>query len=274
MNYEFLDDIKEKISKDIKSITIFSKNMLETISFTLNDIYKLFNYSEKFNELLKELQSVDWEEIDKEIAENFIRSMSFIFDVSKKLNPISYAVFYSMQYTFWQVVVVGGILANMKLSAKLLHNSLSIFGKKPDDLVIEDDETKSLIIKSEAFKKRINQLINKYGENKEEFIVDSNKEDTLIRFETSDLLYALHNATMFAKAKKGEENKWNFEVEISDKYDFTDFKDIKEYADKEEGKLSDIFSTTLNNLGVVSSEYGVIKTFNLKIKFKTKEGEF
>ena len=29
----------------------------------------------------------------------------------------------------------------------------------------------------------------------------------------------------------------------------------------------DIFSTTLNNLGVVSSEYGVIKTFEVKVKF-------
>ena len=274
MNYEALKDIKEKISNDINNISVFSKNIVETISFSLNEIYKLFNYTHKFNELLEKIKKINWEEVDEKVAENFIKNMSFIFDLTKMTNPIPYAVFYSMQCTFWQVVVVGGILANMKLSAKLLHNSLSIFGKQPDDLVIEDDETKSLIIKSKAFKKRINQLINKYGENKDEFIVDSDKEDTLIRFETSDLLYALHNATMFIKAKKGEENKWNFEVEISDKYDFTDFKDIKEYADKEEGKLSDIFSTTLNNLGVVSSEYGVIKTFNLKIKFKTKEGEF
>ena len=100
------------------------------------------------------------------------------------------------------------------------------------------------------------------------------KEDVLIRFEGGDLLYALHNATMYVKAKKDKENKWNFEIEINDTYDFTDFKDLKEYADAKEGKLRDIFSSTLNNLGVVSSEYGVIKTYNLKIKFKTKEGEF
>lgn len=29
-----------------------------------------------------------------------------------------------------------------------------------------------------------------------------------------------------------------------------------------------MFSTLLNNFGVVSSEYGVIKTYNLKIKFR------
>ena len=124
MNYDFLDDIKANISKDIKNISAFSKSMVDTISFTLNDIYKLFNYSQKFEELLNEIKNVDWEKLDEKIAENYIKSMSFIFDVTKKTNAISYAVFYSMQYIFWQVVVVGGILTNKKFSAKLLLNSL------------------------------------------------------------------------------------------------------------------------------------------------------
>lgn len=123
MDYDFLDDIKKEIKNDINNISVFSKNIVDTISFTLNDIYKLFNYAQKFDELIKEFQNINWEEVDEKVAENFIKSMSFIFDVTKKSNPISYAVFYSMQYTFWQVVVVGGILADMKLSARLLTNS-------------------------------------------------------------------------------------------------------------------------------------------------------
>ncbi len=275
MNYEALKDIKEKISNDIKNIKTFSRNIVETISFSLNEIYKLVNYVHKFNETLEEIKKINWEEADEKKAENFIKSISFIFDLTEKTSPISYAVFYSMQYTFWQVVVIGGMLANMKLSARLLSNSLSIFGQKPQDLVIEDDETTELIIKNERFKEKINQLIKKYGKNKEDFIVDNEapKEDILIRFNGGDLLYALHDATMLTKAKKDKDNKWNFEIEINDIYDFTDFKDLKEYSDSEE-RLRDIFSSTLNNLGVVSSEYGVIQTFNLKIKFKTKEGEF
>ena len=51
-------------------------------------------------------------------------------------------------------------------------------------------------------------------------------------------------------------------------------KDLKEYADEEERKLKDLVSTTLNNLGVASSEYGVIKVYDIEIKFETKEGEF
>lgn len=201
--------------------------------------------------------------------------MSFIFDATKMSNPISYAIFYSMQYTFWQMVVVGGVLSNMKLSAKLLLNSLSLFDKEPSDMLIENDETTQLILESKTFKNRINQLIQKYGESKEEFIVDNSAptEDILIRFEKNDLLFALHDATMIVKANKDKEDKWNFKIEIIDTYDFTDFKDLKEYADTED-VITDIFSTLLNNFGVVSSEYGVIKTYNIKIKFETKEGEF
>lgn len=276
MDYDFLDDIKKKIKNDINNISVFSKNILDTISFTLNDIYKLFNYAQKFDELIKEFQNINWEDVDEKVAENFIKSMSFIFDVTKKSNPISYAVFYSMQYTFWQVVVVGGILADMKLSTRLLTNSLSLFGKEPSDMLIEDEETIQLILENQTFKDRINQLIKEYGEGNEEFIVDDSAptKDILIRFDNKDLLFALHDATLFVRGTKDANNIWNLEIEIKDTYDFTDFKSFKEYADSNKSKLEDILSTTLNNFGVVSSEYGVIKTYDVRIKFKTKEGEF
>jgi len=113
-----------------KKYELAKKYIALTIPFTLNEIYKLYNYSKKFDELIKEFQSINWENVDKKVAENFLKSMSFIFDVTKKSDPISYAVFYSMQYIFWQVVVVGGILTDMKLSAKLLSNSLVIFDEE------------------------------------------------------------------------------------------------------------------------------------------------
>ena len=53
-----------------------------------------------------------------------------------------------------------------------------------------------------------------------------------------------------------------------------DFFSAKFCNNSNKSKLEDILSTTLNNFGVVSSEYGVIKTYDVRIKFKTKEGEF
>lgn len=268
MNCRFLDDIKEKILKDINSISVLSKNIVNTISFKLNDIYKLFNYTQKFEELIKEFQNINWENVDEKIAENFKKSISFIFDVTKKSDSISYSVFYSMQYTFWQVVVIGGMLKDKKLSARLLSNSLSLLGKEPKDLTIQDSVTDKLLMESKVFNDKLKELIEKYGKETDMFdLKDYEKDGVLLKFEGGDLLYSLHKATMFIKARKNEDNTWNLEGDINDTYDFTEFKDLKEYADNKEAMLTDILSTLLNNFGVVSSEYGVIKTYEVKIKF-------
>lgn len=173
-----------------------------------------------------------------------------------------------MQYTFWQVVVIGGMLKDKQLSARLLGNSLSLFGKEPEDLIIQDSVTDELLMKSRVFNDKIKELIEKFGEEIGRFdLQDYEKDGVLLKFEGGDLLYSLHKATMFVKAIKNEDNTWNVEGEINDTYDFTEFKDLKEYVDNEEAIFTDIFSTLLNNFGVVSSEYGVIKTYDVKIKF-------
>jgi len=139
---EALSDVEGKMSKDIDNIRIFSRNKVELMTVPLNEIYKLFNYYKKFEKIIKDFQNINWKEIDEKVAENFIKSLSFIFDITKKSNPISYAVFYSMQYEFWQIVVIGGLFTNKPLSAKLLKNSLSLFGKESSDLFLEDNEIK------------------------------------------------------------------------------------------------------------------------------------
>ena len=150
----------------------------------------------------------------------------------------------------------------------MLSNSLTLFGKEPKNLDIRDEKTINDIKDDVLFKKKIKELIEEYGKEKGKFnIKDYAKDGILIKFEKGDLLYALHDATMFANAKKNDNNTWNLQIEINDTYDFTDFKELKEYADKEDSILTDIFSTLLNNFGVVSSEYGVIKKYDIKIKF-------
>ncbi len=173
-----------------------------------------------------------------------------------------------MQYTFWQVVVIGGMLKDKKLSAGLLSNSLSLLGTKPKDLTIQDSVTDKLLMESRVFNDKLKELIGKYGKETEMFdLKDYEKEGVLLKFEGGDLLYSLHKAILFFKARKNEDDTWNLEDEINDIYDFTEFKDLNEYTDNKEAILTDILSTLLNNFGVVSSEYGVIKTYNVKIKF-------
>lgn len=268
MNYSSLHSISESIEKDINGISAFSRNIPNTVSFNLNDVYNMFNISQKFNNKIKEIQDIDWKSIDKKTAKIFLESVKFIFDVNKITSPISYVVFYSMQYVFWQVVVIGGMLTDKPLSAKLLSNSLTILGKQPEDLIIDDIKIINTMKENETVKKKIKELIEKYGEKVGKVnINDYDNPDTLIRFAGGDFLYALHDATIFIKAERNKNDTWNIEIEINDTYDFTDFKDLREYADNKESVLADIFSTLLNNFAVISSEYGVIETYNVKISF-------
>ena len=55
---------------------------------------------------------------------------------------------------------------------------------------------------------------------------------------------------------------------IEDTYDFTEFKDFKEYITSNQLLPISIFSSTLNNFGVISSEYGVIKPYKVTIKIQ------
>lgn len=193
------------------------------------------------------------------------RNHKFFLNKNKKREL---AVFYSMQYVFLQVVVIGGMLTDKPLSAKLLSNSLTILGKEPEDLIIDDIKIINTMKENKTVKTKIKELIEKYGEKVGKVnINDYDNPDTLIRFAGGDFLYALHDATFFIKAERNKNDTWNIEIEINDTYDFTDFKDLTEYADNEESVLADIFSTLLNNFAVISSEYGVIKTYNVKISF-------
>ena len=126
----FLDDIKEKIIKDIKKISLFYKETTDSILFRLNDVYEFFNDVQKFEEIINLVKNKEWNKIDEKAAEQLIEGLSFIFDVTKISNPILYAGFYTMQYMFWEIVVIGGLLADLNLSAALLQKSLVNFGEK------------------------------------------------------------------------------------------------------------------------------------------------
>lgn len=271
----FLDNVKEKISKDIKSISLFSSKVIESVSFNLHDIYELYNNVQRFEEIIKEIQNMNLEELDKKLASGFLECLKFAFDVTKRDVPILYEVYYAMQYMFWQIVVAGGLLADMKLSARLLTNSLCWFGEEPEDVLIDSGDTITDIVDSEEFKSKIKFLIEKYCQNDELFESNSQEnEDCVMEFnDYRDLLYAIHGSTTYFKIERGERKGWNIDFEIQDTYDFTDFKNIKRYAKSNKLMLRSILSTTLNNLGVVSSKYGVLKPYQVTIKIQLKNHE-
>lgn len=200
-----------------------------------------------------------------------LQKMKFIFDATKIKNPALYIVYYHMQYSFWEKVVIGGILADMKLSARLMQNSLNKIGGKADDMVITDEETVNQIINSEAFKQKVKKLIDKYAKNQNTISAIEDDEDRNIEFDKTDLFLSIHGATIDLEGTKNNDNSWNLKVKIIDVYDFTDLKDIPEYYNSNDSMIMSIFSTILNNFAVVSMQYGVLKPFEVRIEFELKD---
>lgn len=157
----------------------------------------------------------------------------------------------------------------MKLSARLLLNSLSAFGKEPEDLIIDDEQTISQITESEEFKTKVKQLIEKYCKDNNRFKANSlDNGDCNIEFNNKDLFLAIHGSPINIDIEKNENDTWNVNMEIIDTYDFTDFKNFKKYIKSNKSLPMSIFSTLLNNFAVVSSEYGVIKPYKVTIRIE------
>ena len=155
----------------------------------------------------------------------------------------------------------------MKLSSRLLSNSLSLFGQQPHDLVIDDKKIIEDIQKSEEFYNKIKELIEKYCNNNDKFKDSSeNNSDCIIEFNNKDLFLAIHGSPTSIEIERNLDETWKVNMVIEDTYDFTDFKNFKEYTTSNESLQMSIFSSILNNFGVVSSKYGVLKPYKVTIK--------
>lgn len=265
IDLNFTESIKNKLRENIKNISIFKKyvkSMLPT--YSLNDFYKIYNDYNDFKKLLIENIKSD----NKDWDETALKGFSVIFDINKISMPLYYSAFYEMQRTFWEMVVIGGLLADMKLSAYLMRISLTNSGeydKEGNILVIDDEKISEILFEKNEFKKAINTFL-KDG--------DIDIKNKLIRFSGGDLLLSLHDSTFNIKAHKKENGDWHLDIEIIDRYDFTDIKNLKDYVTSADSIKMSLLSSTLNNFAAVSSSYNVIKPYNFKIKIIKDDYKF
>ena len=207
MDLKSVEDMKFKLTENIKNISIFkryTKSMLPM--YSLNDFYKIYNDYIDFKNLLNE----NIKSKDKDFDETILKGFSIIFDANKISMPLYYSIFYEMQYMFWEIVVIGGLLANMKLSAYLMQISLTNSGeyeKEENILTIEDQHITKILFENEEFKEKINSLLTSS---------DINIKNKLIRFSEKDLLLSLHDATLNLRANKKENDNWHINIEIVD----------------------------------------------------------
>lgn len=112
-------------------------------------------------------------------------------------------------------------------------------------------------------KEKINTIIQDNIDNKQFDVTYG------LDYKSSDLFLALNNTTLNVIGKK-EDNKWKLKITITDRYDFTDFKEIDEYCDDD--RLKGILGSTANNLAMISVESGIMHEYNVTIKFNIECG--
>lgn len=287
IEYVNLNKLKKKIQKQIDNMNFFTGIFLpnKDLSMVLYSMYNLYNATDTFKRNLAEIEKMhkeekidDNEKDDKKVIQYF----QYIFKVKKILNPKEYALSYYRQYIFWETVINGGLLFNYKLAAKLLRHSLSEVGDNPKTYNVTDKDIIENIKKDNDFKLKLDEIIINHS-NEQNFKTATEEEKEKITFENNtDFKYAIHNAEIIVEGNKNKENKWDLNVEILDRFDFTDFIFPEEYNDKykeineNENKtqkqkivssVKNGLGYTLNNMALRSVQYAVLKEYDVKINF-------
>ena len=139
--------------------------------------------------------------------------------------------------------------------------------EKPNDLVITEGKIVEEVIKDKSFQMTVNNIIEKYGKDCDEFEFDSReKKEFSVSFNTKDLYFAIHRANIRMKAKKTND-KWNLEIKLHDRYDYSEKKTPDKYYNDTSSVAKSLLFSTLYNLAHLSTNCGVMKEYDIDINF-------
>ena len=236
-------------------------------NMSLKQAYDLYKKATKFTEGIEKLKKGNF--TDEESIKLLISSFSFIFNMRKNSNQYEKSSFKAMQYAFWQTVIeIGGKYAEFDISADFLQHSLE---KEPTDVLFSEGKVVQAIVEDKNFKSNINNIIEEYGKNCNEFIFDSNLDDRFpMRFGENDLYFAIHDIELKVEGKKQNE-KWLLDIKLHDRYDYSRKKTLLEHYNDVNSVPKSIFSSTLYNLAHYSINFGVMKEYDIDIQFKMND---
>lgn len=263
--------IKDQINCDIHNInqTKNDEKPKSAKNRSLKQAYDLYKKVIKFQDGIDKIKRGNF--TDEESIKTLITSFSFIFNMSKNKSQYEKNTFKAMQYVFWQTVIeAGGKYAEFPTSAEFLQHSLE---RKPEDLVITKGRVIQEILEDKSFKKNINDIVNKYGDNCDKFVFDSLKDNSFpMNFNDKDLYFAIHSADLNIKGERFNK-KWNLEIKLHDRYDYSKFKTLNQYYKDTSSMAKSLLSSTLYNFASFSVYCGVLKEYNIDIIITIKEFE-
>lgn len=271
IQYGNYKEIKNQINYDIEHIKQIKKDEKPKSSknMSLKQAYDLYKKVMKFQVGIDKINKGNF--TDENSIKTLITSFSFIFNMTKNKSQYERNAFKAMQYTFWQTVIeTGGKYAEFPISADFLQHSLE---KKPENLVITEGKVIQEILNDKSFKKNINAIVSEYGNGCDKFVFDSLKDDSFpMNFNDKDLYFSIHSAELYIEGKKIN-GKWNLEVKLHDRYDYSKPKNLVKYYNDTSSIAKSVFSSTLYNLASFSIKCGVMKEYDINIKLYIEEFE-
>ena len=256
--------IKNQINYDIQNIKQTKKDEepKSAKTMSLKQAYDLYKKVIKFQDGIDKISNGNF--TDEDSIKTIITSISFIFNLTKNKKQYEKNTFKGMQFVFWQTVIeVGGKYAGFPISADFLQHSLE---KEPENLVITEGKVIKEITEDKYFQENINNIVKKYGNDCNEFTFDSKKDDSFpMNFNHKDLYFSIHSANLYIKGKKNTD-KWNLEITLHDKYDYSQPKNLIKYYNDTSSISKSLLSSTLYNFASLSVHSGVIKEYDIDIK--------
>lgn len=244
------DIMRNKIIKDIDNIGK-NKKLESNDLITLKQAYEAFKLYNKFQKIKEKSEEVDSKYIQNFLFENLLFAFSTYYRNKKYFG----GVIADIQYYFWKTIC-NMLKSTYPNGMEFIEYSLL---ENPQDKLIENGKIVEDIIKDENFKEKINVCILNNKSNKHFEITEG------LNYVSNDLFLALNNTTINIVGNK-ENNKWKLDITITDRYDFTDFKEIDEYCDS--NILKGLLGSTANNMAMISVASGVMHEYNVIIKFK------
>ena len=241
----------DKIDKNTKLSDLKSYNIL-----TLKESSEINKLFKKYEKIFKKVINGEYDYIQN-ISFDVIR---FAFSRYYNNKPYLSGMLQVLQNFMFKIGVFTLNATGKNVAAQFLDHSLI---DNPEDLEIENGNVVEKIKLDKSFNNKILEIVKEYG-TQNHFDTGDNKEN--ISFNERDLFLAIHSANIRVIGNKAIDKTWNLDIIIKDRYDFTDFKELKEYA-------MDLIGATANNFAMIAVSSNVINEYDITIKFKLNNFE-
>ena len=200
------------------------------------------------------------------MGENWFNdAINYIFDIPRIIvSSVDNAIYYAEKNVQREVWQTGSqlILRDLKkyyTSAWLLEHSLQ---DNPNDVWRGNDSRIAYLINNDpAYLDKLDNAIQASKDGK----INQNLEG--IAFNSGDLYYSIHLATIHVEGYKQNNGKWIIHAQMKDTYDFTV---IQSFMSDEGGySMKAGLGTIANDLAVFSQDYGAISPYNITVDFYT-----